>query len=86
MPEICRFFGMIITMHYDDHNPPHFHVRNGKHRALIDIKTGALLTGDLTPKALGLIVEWCSMHRLELLHNWELAKKHAELDPIEPLE
>jgi hypothetical protein len=34
MPELCRFFGIIITMFYDDHAPPHFHVRYGEHKAI----------------------------------------------------
>jgi hypothetical protein len=86
MPEISRFFGMIITMHYNDHNPPHFHVRHGDQLALINIQTGALLQGILSPKALGLVVEWCFTHRAELLNNWELAKRHAELNKVAPLE
>ena len=45
MPELCRFFGMIITMFYDDHAPPHFHVRYGEHKAIIAIESLALLDG-----------------------------------------
>ena len=86
MPEISRFFGMTITMHYEDHNPPHFHVRHGDKIALIDIRTGALLKGVLSPKALGLVVEWCFRHRAELLENWELAKRHGTLRKVDPLE
>ncbi len=29
MPEISRFFGIIISMHHKDHPPPHFHTRYG---------------------------------------------------------
>jgi len=29
MPELSRFFGVIVMMFYDDHPPPHFHVRYG---------------------------------------------------------
>jgi hypothetical protein len=35
MPELCRFFGIIITMFYNDHVPPHFHVRYGEHKAIM---------------------------------------------------
>lgn len=73
-------------MNYDDHNPPHFHVRQGNQTALIDIKTGALLAGKLSARALGLVIEWAVLHRSELLENWELAKKHADLKDIAPLE
>ena len=39
MPELARFFGMIVTIFYDDHPPPHFHVRYGSHKAIIAIQT-----------------------------------------------
>ncbi|RAQ38769.1 transcriptional regulator, partial [Arthrospira sp. O9.13F] len=45
MPEISRFFGMVITMYYNDHAPPHFHVRYGQQKALITIETLTLLEG-----------------------------------------
>ena len=40
MPEISLFYGIRVTMYYDDHNPPHFHVRYNEYRAIIDIQTG----------------------------------------------
>ncbi len=54
MPEISRFYGLVITLNINDHNPPHFHVRYGEYKAIIEIKTGALYAGNLPPKALGL--------------------------------
>jgi hypothetical protein len=39
MPEISRFFGIVIKMFFDDHNPPHFHAEYGDDLALIDIRT-----------------------------------------------
>lgn len=57
MPELCRFFGMIITMFYNDHAPPHFHVRYGEHKAIMAIDSLMLLEGHLPPRALGLVVE-----------------------------
>src|ERR1035441_2734223 len=53
MPEISRFFGIIVQMYYSDHDPPHFHVRYSGHKALIAIETLALLRGRLSPRALG---------------------------------
>ena len=53
MPELCRFFGIIITMFYDDHAPPHFHVRYGEHKAIMTIDSLMLLDGHLPPRALG---------------------------------
>lgn len=86
MPEISRFFGMIIAMYYDDHTPPHFHVRYGEQKAIIAIEMLSLLAGKLPPKALGLVTEWAALHQQELRDNWALARKHAPLKPIAPLE
>ena len=85
MPEISRFFGIIIAMYYNDHAPPHFHVRYGTERALIAIDTLIVLEGKLSPRALGLVMEWASSHQTELLVDWNLARGQAPLKPIEPL-
>ena len=86
MPEISRFYGLIIAMFYNDHAPPHFHVRYGSHRASVVIAPPALLSGSLPPRALGLVVEWASLHRDELLADWERARTQQQLLPVEPLE
>ncbi len=85
MPEISRFFGIVIAMFYNDHAPPHFHVRYGGERALIGIETLILLEGRLSPRALGLVMEWASSHQAELLEDWNLARRQAPLKSIEPL-
>jgi hypothetical protein len=86
LPEICRFFGIIITMNYNDHVPPHFHVRYGGQKALISIQTLTLLWGQLPPRVFGLVMEWASLHQAELMRNWDLARQQARLQKIEPLE
>lgn len=86
MPEISRFLGMVIVMYYQEHNPPHFHVRYNEYRASISINELALIKGKLPPKALGLVIEWASQHQQELLYDWELAKQWKALKPIKPLE
>ncbi len=86
MPEISRFFGIIITMYYNDHAPPHFHVRSGQQKALIDIQTLAILEGTLSPRTFKLVLEWATLHQAELLANWELSEQNAALEKIEPLE
>lgn len=86
MPEICRFLGIIIAMYYQEHNPPHFHVRYNEYKASISIQDLALLNGKLPPKALGLVIEWASQHQQELLDDWELAAALQALKPIKPLE
>lgn len=86
MPEICRFFGMIIAMYYNDHAPPHFHVHYGGQKATIDIQALSVLDGTLPPRALGLIIEWASLHQAELMSNWQRAQKLEPLVKISPLE
>lgn len=86
MPEISRFFGMVIQMYYNDHNPPHFHVRYGANRALVSIEQIEVFQGSLPPRALSLVKEWALLHKAELVSDWELARTEAQLLPIEPLE
>ncbi|ABB57242.1 DUF4160 domain-containing protein [Synechococcus elongatus] len=86
MPEISRFFGIIITMYYNDHAPPHFHVRYGQQKAIISIDTLAVLEGSLKPRTLGLVIEWAAQHQAELRNDWQLARQNAPLEAIEPLE
>jgi len=85
MPEISRFFGIIIAMFFDDHNPPHFHARYGNDNAVIKITDLTVLEGSLQPRALGLVMEWAAIHKDELLSDWELAKDRKPLSPVEPL-
>lgn len=85
MPEISRFFGIIIAMYFDDHNPPHFHARYGNDNAVIKITDLTVLEGYLQPRALGLVMEWAAIHKDELLNDWELAKDKKPLFPVEPL-
>ena len=86
MPEVSRFFGIVIAMFYNDHPPPHFHVRYGEQRALIDIDALSVIEGSLSPRVLGLVVEWAALHREELERNWDRARRHERLHLIRPLE
>lgn len=86
MPIISRFFGIVITVNYNDHPPPHFHVRYGEYKALLAIDGLLILGGDLPPRVLGLVVEWASQHVSELHRNFELAREQKPLEPIAPLE
>jgi hypothetical protein len=85
MPEISRFYGIIIKMYFDDHHPPHFHAIYGELETIININTLGIIWGELTPRALGLVMEWASLHRDELLHAWEQSKNLKPLDKIDPL-
>jgi hypothetical protein len=81
MPEISRFFGMVVAMYYNDHAPPHFHVRYAKQKAVIEIDPLQLLEGNLSPKARALVFEWAKDNREELLANWQLAREKAPFKP-----
>jgi hypothetical protein len=67
VPEICRFFGIVISLNYNDHPPPHFHVRYAEQKAIVAIESLTLLEGHLSPRAVGLVMEWASAHRQELM-------------------
>ena len=86
MPEISRFLGIIITMYYNDHPPPHFHVRYNQQKAIIEIQNLSIIQGKLTPRILGLVIEWAAIHKAELLANWQRARQQNPLEKIEPLE
>ena len=83
---LSRFFGIIITLYYNDHPPPHFHVRYGKQKAIVGINPLTILKGELSTRTWNLVNEWELEHQVELLENWELARLAKPLEPIEPLE
>ncbi|CAB1072366.1 putative ORF-2 [Olavius algarvensis Delta 1 endosymbiont] len=85
MLEICRFYGIVIKMFFDDHNLPHFHAIYGEYEVLININSFAVFAGNLPPRALGLVIEWATQHHDELLINWERAREQESLSKIEPL-
>lgn len=84
MPEISRFYGLIIYMNFKDHDPPHFHVWFGNFKAIVTIKDG-IVKGEMPKRALKMIFEWLEIHQTELLKDWELAQKGEPLNSIEPL-
>lgn len=85
MPEICRFYGIVIKMYWDDHEPPHFHAEYGENAAIIDIRTLAVIDGRLPARALGLTVEWAVARQGELLDLWNKARAFEPLRRLEPL-
>ncbi len=86
MPEISKFYGIRITMNYNDHLPPHFHAAYGGSEAQLVIATGAILHGSLPPTAAKMVREWSSLHRAELEENWTLRGARLPLHRIEGLE
>ena len=85
MPTISVFYGIVISMFFNDHDPPHVHARYAEHHARIAIATGDPLTGHLPPRAARLVREWTALHRAELDEDWRLAQELRPLLPIEPL-
>jgi hypothetical protein len=86
MPEICRFFGVIIRMFVDEHGTPHFHAFYQDHKISIAIETGAVLAGKLPPRVLGFVQEWRALHQEELMSNWNHAMTDGKFTKIKPLE
>ncbi len=84
MPEISRFYGIIIYMFYNDHNPPHFHAEYQEFEATIEIESG-IVKGQIPRRALKLVFEWLDLHKEELLLNWEKIEQRKSLEKIEPL-
>ncbi|MCC7293076.1 MAG: DUF4160 domain-containing protein [Phycisphaerales bacterium] len=86
MPEISRFFGIVIRMYYDDHDPPHLHAEYQGNKVKVDFG-GNVLRGALDSRtALKLVREWIDLHAEELLEDWNLARAGVPLEKIRPLE
>lgn len=85
MPELSRFFGIIIYMNWREHPPVHFHAVYGEYEALITLD-GQIYAGDLPRRALSLVREWLALHRDELADDWQRALAKQPLNPIDPLE
>ena len=85
MPELARFYGIIIAMYYNDHAPPHFHAKYGTDQAVLRIDDGQMIEGSLSARALRLVEEWRLLHVEELLSDWERAQNREPLTKIDPL-
>ncbi len=85
MPEISRFLGIVIRMHYRDHSPPHFHAHYGDYEITVEIGTG-IINGRFPKRALSAVLEWHDLHQLELLEDWRRAENRETLNTIPPLE
>lgn len=85
MPQISRFFGIIISMYFNDHNPPHFHAQYGEEECLVSIIDLSVIEGKISNRALGMVIEWATLNQEALLLNWEKAVNLSPLDKIEPL-
>ena len=85
MPTISIFYGIVVQMFWDDHNPPHFHAFYAGYAVQINIQTFEIIKGKMPKRALSLILEWTSDHRMELLEDWKLCQKKLPIKKIAPL-
>lgn len=85
MPEICRFYGIVIKMYFADHAPPHFHAEYAEHEARIAIDSLAVISGKLPPRAMGLVAEWAMLHQQDLSGLWDKARRLEPLHRLDPL-
>ena len=86
MPEISRFYGIVIKMYFGDHNPPHFHAEYADKQVVVNLNTLAIIAGKLPPRAMGLVTEWATLHQQELQELWERAENLQPLGRIDPLD
>jgi hypothetical protein len=86
MPELCRFYGIVIQMYFGDHSPPHFHANYAGSKAVVDIETLAFIEGQLPPRACGLVIEWATLHQEELRAAFRKAEALETPEKIDPLD
>lgn len=87
MPELCRFYSIVVKMIYNDddqHHKPHFHVYYNEYEASVAVD-GELLAGRLPVKQLRLIQAWAAIHEDELYQAWNNAVRSLPFHKIEPL-
>ncbi len=85
MPTLAVFYGITIAMYFNDHPPPHFHVRYGGKKARIALDDLRVLGGDFPPQGLRLVRKWAKAHPQELAEAWEHCKARTTPTRIEPL-
>ncbi len=86
MPELCRFYGIIVRMFSGDHPPPHFHAVYQGEEVQVNLLTLEILRGGLPRRALALVLEWAALHRNELQGAWDATSRNIEPAKIKPLE
>ena len=84
MPELCRFNGIVISIVYSDHPPPHFHVRYSGVDATVDIESLSVRSEALPPRVVRQVNEWASRRQSELWNPWERASLNLPPDRIDP--
>lgn len=82
MPEIAKFYGIIIKLFFGDHPPPHFHAIYGEHMGLFNLETLEMIEGDLPSRARKLVLEWAALYQSELKDMWE-KQEFRKLPPLQ---
>ncbi len=82
MPEIARFYGIVIKLFFADHPPPHFHAVYGEHVGVFNIDTLEMIEGDLPSRAKKLVFEWASINRQSLKKMWD-TQEFYKLPPLD---
>ena len=85
VPTIALFYGIRILMHWNEHEPPHFHAEYAGRKAVVDIAEGVVMSGLLPRRQLKLVLAWAELHTDELMDNWQLGKDGKPLRSIEGL-
>lgn len=83
MPEITRFYGIVIKMFFKpkEHEPSHIHALYGEYMGEFNIQTLEMIRGDLPQKGQKLVTEWLSQHKDELQNMWD-TQKITKLPPL----
>ena len=84
MPQISRFYGIIILMNYKDHLPPHFHAIYNEYEIIVGINDGEV-KGTMPARALRIVLEWWEINKDALMDRWEKAQARMPIEKIEPL-
>lgn len=84
MPLLSTFYGIIIKMFFDDHNPPHVHAEYAEFVAQFDFEAN-LIKGEMPTKQRKLIEAWILLHQDEIKADWKIALEGGTIERIDPL-
>jgi hypothetical protein len=86
LPTVAYFLGIAVRMFFNEHGPPHFHVRYQQYRARVRISDGEVIDGRLPPTVARLLRQWTELRRDALIRNWNAARTDGQIERIEGLE
>lgn len=85
MPEISRFYGIIIYLYWRDHNPPHIHFAFGDYECTMDI-VRRTVEGTAPAKVISRVNKWLDIHAEEVMELWNNAREGKQIGKVQPLE